>query len=401
MPRSGNLRPHAFSVLLSRVRSAVTGRRLATAGSAVAIVLLAHALSAGPVPSQGPGRAVPAARLAGAAAPRPPSGAAPAPRNRACTGTVALTFDDGPVPGTTPRLVQVLRALHVPATFFMVGSRVQAHPELARLVERSGFLVANHSWAHESLPSRSDRQVRASVAGTNRALVRAGVHPTRLMRPPYGAMDARVRAAVVRLGYVPVLWDVDSLDWHSGTPDQIAGRILRGLHRGRNVVLQHDGVSRSPLSVDAVAKVVRTARRHGYCFTGLDARGLPGYPVPSASVSVRSALEGRSAVAVVRLDRMAGRATSVLLRVHSGSATIGHDLPALRARLTVEPGRLTASIAIPVRADGLTEPEERAVVTIEGPSGVRLGAARAVLSIPAQPVVSPARWSPQTGLSRP
>lgn len=401
MPISCDLRPHASYVLLSRVRSAVTGRRLATAGSALAIVLLAHAVSAGPVPPEESGRAVPAAQLAGAAAPRPRPAPAPARRAGSCTGTVALTFDDGPVPGTTPRLVRVLRELRVPATFFMVGSRVQAHPELARLVERSGFLVANHSWAHESLPSRSDRQVRASIAGTNRALLRAGVHPTRLMRPPYGAMNARVRGDIVGLGYVPVLWDIDSLDWRSGTPDQIAGRILRGLHRGHNVVLQHDGVARSPLSVDAVAKVVRTARRHGYCFTALDGRGLPGYPVPVASVSVKNAPEGRSAVAVVRLDRMAARPTSVALVVRSASATIGNDLPALRARVTVQPGRLTATIAIPIRADGLTEPDERAVVWIGRPSGVRIGTSMALLTIPAQSAGGPARWTPLTGLSRP
>lgn len=393
MPTSGVLRPHDFCVLLSRVRTAVTGRRLATAGSAVAILLLAHALSAGPVPTEASGRDVPAAQLAGAAAPRPRP--APAPRAGACTGTVALTFDDGPVPGTTPRLVRILRELHVPATFFMVGSRVQAHPELARLVERSGFLIGNHSWAHESLPSRSDRQVRASIAGTNRALVRAGVHPTRLMRPPYGAMNARVRADIVGLGYTPVLWSIDSLDWSHGSSDQIAARILGALRRGRNVVLQHDGVNRSPLSVDAVARVVRGARRHGYCFTALDGRGQPGYPVPVASVSVKNAVEGRSAVAVVRLDRMAARPTSVALVVRSGSATTGDDLPALRARLTVLPGRLTASIAIPIRADGLTEPLEQASVVIGQPSGVRIGTGTAVLTIPAQGAGSPARWSPR------
>ncbi|NHA00045.1 hypothetical protein G5V59_07190 [Nocardioides sp. W3-2-3] len=160
------------------------------------------------------------------------------------------------------------------------------------------------------------------------------------------------------------------------------------------MVLQHDGVDRSPLSVDAVTKVVRGARRHGYCFTALDGRGQPGFPVPVASVSVKNAAEGRSALAVVRLDRMAGRPTSVALTVRSGSATIGHDLPALRARLTVLPGRLTASIAIPIRADGLTEPDERASVVIGQPSGVRIGTGTAVLTIPAQGAGSPARWSP-------
>lgn len=402
-PAGPVLDPMLVDVLLHRVRSAVTVRRLTTACSAVALLLLAHALTSGPVPSATPAADGPVAELAAAPRSRPAPAARPAPAPRAggCTGTIALTFDDGPVAGTTAHLVRVLRELKVPATFFMVGSRVAAHPELARLVERSGFLIGNHSWAHEQLTDRSTRQVRASVTGTDRALVRAGVHPTRLMRPPYGAINGRVRAAVAGLGYVPVLWDIDSLDWRSGNPDQIAGRILRSLHHGRNVVLQHDGVDRSPLSVAAVAKVVRGARRHGYCFTGLDRSGLPGYPEPVASVSVKDAPEGRSAVAVVRLDRMAGRRTSVLLAVRSRTATTGEDLPAIRTRVSIPAGRTSATVRIPIRADDVAEPAERAVVAIGDGAGVRIGTGTAVLTIAAQERIGPTRWTPMSGLNRP
>lgn len=206
-------------------------------------------------------------------------------RNRRCTGTIALTFDDGPVPGTTPRLVRVLRAANVPATFFMVGRRVRQHPELARAVERGGFQIANHSWAHEQLTARSGRQVRGSIVATDRELRRAGAHPSRLMRPPYGAMDGRIRRELVRAGYVPVLWTIDSRDWANGSADQIAGRILGALRRGPNVVLQHDGVDRSPISVAAIAKVVRVARQRGFCFTGLDRRGRPSLAAARSSRS--------------------------------------------------------------------------------------------------------------------
>lgn len=268
-------------MLPPRVRTEVTGRRLGPVCAAAALLVAALALGPHHAPPSGGGKDRPAAELASGVRARPAPHAKPSPatgtttRNRRCTGTIALTFDDGPVPGTTPRLVRVLTAADVPATFFMVGRRVRQHPELARAVERAGFQVANHSWAHEQLTTRSNRQVRASIAATARELRRAGVHPGRLMRPPYGSIDRRVRADLARTGHVPVLWTVDSRDWAGGSADQIAARILGALRRGPNIVLQHDGVDRSPVSVAAVTKVVRVARQRGYCFTGLDRRGRP------------------------------------------------------------------------------------------------------------------------------
>lgn len=276
-------------MLPPRVRTEVTGRRLGPVCAAAALLLAALLLGPHHAPPTGAGEARPAAELASSVRARPAPQAQEVPATartgrtvpkRRCAGTIALTFDDGPVPGTTPRLVSVLRAADVPATFFMVGRRVRQHPELARAVERAGFQVANHSWAHEQLTARSGRQVRASVAATQAELRRAGVHPSRLMRPPYGAMDGRVRRELVHAGYVPVLWTIDSRDWANGSADQIAGRILRDLRRGPNVVLQHDGVDRSPVSVAAVAKVVRGARERGFCFTGLDGRGQPSLAAP-------------------------------------------------------------------------------------------------------------------------
>lgn len=290
-------------MLPPRVRTAVTGRRLGPVCAAVVLLVLALVLGAHDTPPTAAGGERTVAELASSVRARPAPQAKPRAgtarvgrsartgRDRRCTGTIALTFDDGPVPGTTPRLVRVLRAANVPATFFMVGRRVRQHPELARAVERAGFLIANHSWAHEQLTARSGRQVRASIDATQRELRRAGVHPSRLMRPPYGAMDGRVRREVVRAGYVPVLWTIDSRDWADGSADQIAARILRGLRRGPNVVLQHDGVDRSPISVAAVAKMVRSARQRGYCFTGLDRRGRPSL---AASRPLRAAQPARS-----------------------------------------------------------------------------------------------------------
>lgn len=297
-------------------------------------------------------------------------------RKRGCTGQVALTFDDGPVRGTTHRLIRLLRSKRVPATFFVVGQRVQALPGAAREIERNGFLVGNHTWAHQDMRTLSYAQTLRTLRTTHRALLRAGVHPTRLMRPPYGATNPTVRRAIRDAGFVPVLWTTDSLDWKSGTSEQIAARILGSLHPGANIVLQHDGVNRSPISVGAVAQVVQGARRRGYCFTALDEKGRPGFPTPTATLVTRDGVEGGSAVVRVRLDRMAGRDTAVVVETHSGTATVGSDLPRLSTRVVVPAGKRSATLRIPLTSDGVLEPAETFTVRLRSPEGLRLDTER-------------------------
>lgn len=313
--------------------------------------------------------AVLATAASGVVAPTPH--AAGAPRG-GCTGLVALTFDDGPAPGPTGRLVRVLRRAHAPATFFMLGGRVAASPRLARHVERSGFLVGNHSWAHTDMTTQTSAQVAATLAATDAALRRAGTHPTDLMRPPYGALDAAALDGIHAAHLVPVLWTIDSRDWESGTAGDIAARILGALRPGANIVLQHDGVARSPISIDAVPMVIRGARRRGYCLTALDERGHPGFPTPDASVSVTDGAEGEQAVATVTLSKPAGRPVSVRLRTRSGTAQVGTDLPRVVTRVRVPAGRLSARLPVPLTDDALDEHTERFRVKIAFPRGVRI-----------------------------
>ena len=207
---------------------------------------------------------------------------------RACAaGLVALTFDDGPDRTLTPKLVRILQDHHVPATFFMIGSRIRSAPRIARAVAEAGFTIGNHTWDHPQLTRLSDRAIRREIRSTTRELRAVGIVPGTLMRPPYGDIDARVRTDIRDLGLVPVLWNVDSNDWRGGSARQIAASILGQLRRHRdNVVLQHDGVLNSPASVAAVPRVIREARRRGYCFGRLGPHGhvLPATPAPVAAV---------------------------------------------------------------------------------------------------------------------
>jgi peptidoglycan/xylan/chitin deacetylase (PgdA/CDA1 family) len=307
--------------------------------------------------------------LLGALAPTGPATApAAAAVTRCSAGLVTLTFDDGPSARVTTRLVRLLDDLRVPATFFMVGERVASAPRTARMVYRHGYPVANHSYRHAMMTRQSNSEIRATLAATDRRLRAAGVVPTRLMRPPYGAMDARVERVIRDAGYVPVLWDVDPRDWENRSAGNIARRILDRLRPGAsNVVLQHDAIRNSPNSVDAVPFVVREARRRGYCFARLGTAGRPTPPVPLVRVRAAEVDEGRAILARVLLDRPTSRRTSVLLSTRSGTARSGVDFEPRRVRVSFPVGSTRAVVRIPTLRDGLDEANERVRIRLDDP----------------------------------
>lgn len=211
------------------------------------------------------------------AAPVPVSAGVPAPRHeQGCERRVALTFDDGPSTYRTQTL-RTLRRKQVPATFFDVGVRVAANPQFAGFEAREGHLVLNHTWTHPRLTDLTAAQIRAQTLRTQRVLAAAGAPlPYKLLRPPYGAVDDRVAAALAGLGYRYVLWDVFSVDWDVATTDrQIYDTIVAGLRPGA-VILMHDGPIDSaagPAVQAALPRIIDQARRLGYCFGLLNGGG--------------------------------------------------------------------------------------------------------------------------------
>lgn len=297
-------------------------------------------------------------------------------------GLVALTFDDGPSRANTPRLVRVLDDLRVPATFFMVGERVASAPWTARLVARHGYAVGNHSYRHRLMTTQSSADIRATLWATDRELRAAGVTPTRLMRPPYGGMDARVESVIRGAGYVPVLWDVDPRDWEGDSAGVIADRILARLRPGRsNVVLQHDGIRNSPASIDAVPRVVREARARGFCFAGLSAAGAMAPPVPRVRVGALDVREGEPVRARVVLDRPTSRATSVLLTTVSRTAVAGSDFVSQRVRVRFPVGVTRAVVRVPTVADVRDEWDERFRLRLLDPRRLVIARARTTVEI--------------------
>jgi peptidoglycan/xylan/chitin deacetylase (PgdA/CDA1 family) len=195
----------------------------------------------------------------GPAAGQPPAGSA---------GVVYLTFDDGPAPAWTPRVLELLARYRARATFFVLGRSAAAYPDLVRQEFAAGHGVGNHTWSHRRLTGLTDGQLAAEVGATSAAIQRATGAPVRCLRPPYAAVDAASADRVRALGLRLVLWDIDTYDWRGPGAGVIAGRVL-GRVRSRDVVLMHDGGGDRGQTVAALEQVLATLSAKGFRFGAL------------------------------------------------------------------------------------------------------------------------------------
>lgn len=212
----------------------------------------------------------------------PASGAAaspaPAAVDTACPrGRVALTFDDGPS-AYRPQTLQTLRQLRAPATFFEVGVRVAANPQLTLFEAREGYLVLNHTYYHPDLTTLQDWQVRREVQRTEQVIRSAGVSLRfKAVRPPFLHTDTHTRQVLSGIGYDTVInADVVTDDSNAATtPAQVTATVFAGLAPGR-IVLLHDGNIDTPAGqsvTTALPGIVRGIRDRGYCLGTLDRTG--------------------------------------------------------------------------------------------------------------------------------
>jgi peptidoglycan/xylan/chitin deacetylase (PgdA/CDA1 family) len=181
---------------------------------------------------------------------------------------VYLTFDDGPTPAWTPRVLELLARHRAQATFFVVGRNAAAHPELVRQAWAAGHGVGNHTWTHRRLTRLGDGDLEAEVGATSAAIQRATGAPVRCLRPPYATVDAASADRARALGLRLVMWDVDTGDWRRPGAGVIAGRVL-GKVRSGDVVLLHDGGGDRSQTLAALQQVLASLSARGFRFSPL------------------------------------------------------------------------------------------------------------------------------------
>ena len=185
-------------------------------------------------------------------------------------GHVWLTFDDGPNPDATPRVLDALGAAGVRATFFILGRHAERWPALVRRVAQEGHGVANHGWHHQKLHRKSPRWVRHDLERGTQAIVDAcGVRP-RLFRAPHGFRSPWVSAIAASLGQRTVGWSLGVWDSDRPGADVIAERTVKGA-RSRAILLLHDGDGYDPAgdrlqTAQAIPAIVGGIRGRGLDF---------------------------------------------------------------------------------------------------------------------------------------
>lgn len=174
---------------------------------------------------------------------------------------IALTFDDGPNPPYTGKVLRILKEHNAKATFFMLGAELAASPSLGRQVRDAGHAIGNHSWSHPIRPkdpvgevSRTDDELRAVLN-----------IDTTLFRPPYGNLTNGLAKAAEARNEAIVIWSVDTNDWKRPGAKRIASRVIRGAKPGR-IVLMHDGGGDRSQTVAALPVILDTLGKKGYRF---------------------------------------------------------------------------------------------------------------------------------------
>jgi cellulose synthase/poly-beta-1,6-N-acetylglucosamine synthase-like glycosyltransferase/peptidoglycan/xylan/chitin deacetylase (PgdA/CDA1 family) len=191
---------------------------------------------------------------------------------------IALTFDDGPDPQWTPSILDILKAKHVPATFFIIGANAEANPELMQRILADGNEVGNHTYTHPNLADTTDEGVRIELNATQRLFEALTGRSMRLFRPPYlGDAEptdddeiAPVRVAQA-MGYITVGEHVDPIDWALPGANVIIQRVLDQVANAkpempRNIVLLHDAGGDRSQTVAALPGIIDRLRAQGYTF---------------------------------------------------------------------------------------------------------------------------------------
>lgn len=198
-------------------------------------------------------------------------------RNPAAGKAIALTYDDGPNPAWTPKLLDVLERHGAKATFFSIGKWAEREPELLREMVAAGHAIGNHTYTHPTMPLHSVARIREELQRCREAVEAAGVEYSQiegraLMRPPFGRRRPATLRTLREEGYISVTWSITCWDWRDQATEESISKHAKKAGEG-DVILLHDGGQAAP-DADRGASVAATERL-------LERRSAEGYRFPT------------------------------------------------------------------------------------------------------------------------
>ena len=178
---------------------------------------------------------------------------------------IALTFDDGPHPKLTPRILKILAQYGISATFFMVGENVFNYPEAARAVIESGHEVGNHTFTHPHLANLDEHAILDEIGKCEDALEELCEYRPHLLRTPQGALTPSLERCLLEDDYILVLWSLDTRDWDNKSTACIVQTVLDKVKPG-DIILMHDFIGHNSKTPEALERIIPQLLSQGYEF---------------------------------------------------------------------------------------------------------------------------------------
>lgn len=176
---------------------------------------------------------------------------------------VALTFDDGPHPDYTGKLLDGLKERKVRATFFVMGKQAEEYPQLVKRMASEGHLIGNHTYSHLQLKKSNREEFKEELKKTSNIVRNITGEELQYVRPPYGTWD---KSFETELNMFPILWDIDPLDWCKSDASCIARNVISKVGKD-NIILMHDQYDSS---IEAALLIVDELTKQGYEFVTVD-----------------------------------------------------------------------------------------------------------------------------------
>lgn len=189
-------------------------------------------------------------------------------KGRTTDKVVSLTFDDGPDCDMTPRVLDILKQYDVKATFFLIGNKVKANPDIVSRMCQEGHLVANHTYSHlATFPLSSSNRVKQEIEETNNAIYSAVGKVSHLFRPPFGVTNPIIGKVVKQKGLTTIGWSIRSLDTIAKrSRNEVCEKVVGSLHPGA-IILLHDVC---PNADKLLSQLIPMIQEQGYRIVSLD-----------------------------------------------------------------------------------------------------------------------------------
>lgn len=176
---------------------------------------------------------------------------------------IAITFDDGPSKTYTPKLLDGLKKRNVHASFFVIGKQAEKNPEIIERMYKEGHVIGNHTYHHLELTKLNEEKERKEIEKTNKVIEKITGNPPAFIRPPFGAWREE---NLKEVELIPVLWDVDPLDWCIRSTEEIVRRVVTKAEEN-DIILLHDCYE---TSVEAALEIIDDLQKEGYEFVTVD-----------------------------------------------------------------------------------------------------------------------------------